>query len=81
MTNISYSFYISEPVDGGVSEWGEWGACSVTCDPGSQTRTRTCTNPAPANEGADCTDPLTESQLCNMGECGASGQLLCKSFR
>ena len=42
-------------VDGGWSVWS-WSACSVTdCNQiGSQTGTRTCTNPSPANGGYDC---------------------------
>ena len=50
------------PVDGG---WSEFSACSVTC--GGGTRTRTCTNPVPANGGADCVGPATEA--CNTDPC------------
>ena len=65
------------PVAGGVSEWGEWsafGTCSATCHPGgtqTQTRERTCDNPKPMNGGADCSDPLSEtnSQACGTGLC------------
>ena len=61
------------PVDGGWSEFGDWSQCSADCGGGTQTRTRTCTNPAPANEGADCVGDATETQDCNTHECPVSG--------
>ncbi|WAR06181.1 CADN-like protein, partial [Mya arenaria] len=42
------------PIDGGYSTWAEWAECSVTCETGSRTRLRTCTNPEPQYNGADC---------------------------
>ncbi|XP_035668228.1 A disintegrin and metalloproteinase with thrombospondin motifs adt-1-like isoform X1 [Branchiostoma floridae] len=54
-------------VDGGWSDWGPWSTCSVTCGVGEQTRDRTCTNPAPANGGADCDGLTQETQACNTG--------------
>ena len=57
-------------VDGAWSTWGEWDACTVTCGgAGTQTRTRTCDNPAPVNGGAQCTGESTENQACDMGAC------------
>ncbi|XP_035668229.1 coadhesin-like isoform X2 [Branchiostoma floridae] len=58
---------VSCPVDGGWSDWGPWSTCSVTCGVGEQTRDRTCTNPAPANGGADCDGLTQETQACNTG--------------
>ncbi|XP_063681876.1 coadhesin-like [Bolinopsis microptera] len=58
------------PVDGGFSAFGEWSECSTYCeDQGQQTRERSCNNPAPANDGADCEGSLTEAQNCNSGPC------------
>ena len=54
----------SVPVDGG---WSQWGECSKTC--GGGTQTRTCTNPVPANGGADCQGGNTLA--CNVEECPA----------
>ena len=54
------------PVDGG---WSDWSQCSVSC--GGGTQTRTCTNPSPANGGADCVGP--SSQACNTQSCGGGG--------
>ncbi|XP_067654464.1 cysteine-rich venom protein Mr30-like [Haliotis asinina] len=64
------------PVDGKVSEWSGWSgkSCSVTCGQDatmSLYRTRTCTNPAPAYGGADCTDVLSQTKKvsCNLPHC------------
>jgi len=56
-------------VNGGWSAWSAWGSCSKTCGTGTQTRTRTCNNPAPANEGSDCSGPASETQDCNIAPC------------
>ena len=47
------------------SAWSKWRPCSKTC--GTGTQTRTCTNPAPANGGAQCSGE--SSQDCNPQEC------------
>lgn len=56
------------PVDGG---WSAWSSCSVTACGQTGTQTRTCTNPAPANGGANCVGP--SSQPCSTGSCGGGG--------
>ncbi|XP_013398464.1 coadhesin-like [Lingula anatina] len=63
------------PVDGGYSQWSTWGTCSSTCGGGSQTRTRTCTNPTPAFNGNDCSGlgPNSETQQCNTQGCPING--------
>ncbi|XP_078346313.1 uncharacterized protein LOC144631689 isoform X2 [Oculina patagonica] len=63
------------PVDGGYSAWGPYGACSKPCGGGEQTRTRTCTNPPPANGGKDCSGlgPSTSSRKCNENSCPIDG--------
>jgi len=55
------------PVDCQVSDWGTWSSCDAECGDGSQTRSRTVTQP-PQNNGAVC-PPLTQSQYCNNGGC------------
>ena len=59
-------------VDGGYSDFGDWSECSAECGGGTQTRTRTCTNPAPENGGADCVEDCSETRECN--EQGCSGK-------
>jgi hypothetical protein len=55
------------PVDCTVSEWTAWGACSVTCGDGMQTRTRSIID-APQYGGQQCPE-LTESRSCNTQPC------------
>ena len=52
-------------VDGMWTAWTEFSTCSSTCAGGTQTRTRTCTNPAPMFGGADCVGDASETQTCN----------------
>lgn len=56
-------------IDGGWSEWSDWSTCSVECGGGTQTRTRTCTNPIPYCGGADCVGGNSETQNCNTQAC------------
>ena len=58
------------PVNGG---WSAWGSCSVSC--GGGTKTRTCTNPAPANGGTVCSG--ASSQACNTQACCTLGAAYC----
>lgn len=55
--------YSGVQVNGG---WTEFGACSATC--GGGTQVRTCSNPVPANGGANCSG--ASSQACNTEACG-----------
>ena len=55
-------------VNGGWSAWGG-GTCSVSCGGGSQTQTRTCTNPAPSGGGASCVGSSTQTISCNTQAC------------
>src|SRR3989339_516001 len=60
---------IGVPVNGGWSAWSSWSACSTTCGGGTQTRTRTCSNPTPANGGLNCVGSSYENQNCNTQAC------------
>ena len=64
-----FSFYVV--VNGGYSQWSSWATCPVTCGTGTTIRTRTCTDPAPANGGLDCATQglgvVAEYQLCSTG--------------
>ena len=65
-------------VNGGWSLWSEYSPCSVTCGSGTKVRMRTCTNPVPENNGAECTGVRVETQSCDMGPC--SGKKLVFSY-
>ena len=57
------------PIDGGFSQWGAWGACSATCGAAKQSRSRTCTSPAPKYNGKPCAGAATEQKNCNLATC------------
>ncbi|XP_062579319.1 coadhesin-like [Saccostrea cucullata] len=61
------------PIDGGFSNWGSWGVCTVTCGGGTQDRQRSCTNPAPQYGGAQCSGATTSTQDCNTQVCIIDG--------
>ena len=52
-------------VNGGWTTWGDWSKCSVTCGGGTQTRSRSCTNPPAANGGKTCLGLKEMTQDCN----------------
>ena len=54
----------------------------MTCGGGIQSRTRTCSNPAPFNEGATCKGSNLENTPCNVQQCpiGKSIQNLIHNF-
>ncbi|KAA8592798.1 hypothetical protein FQN60_018253 [Etheostoma spectabile] len=56
-------------INGGYSNWEEWGPCSSTCGQGFQERIRFCTNPEPANGGRSCSGPSIDSRKCQAGLC------------
>ena len=58
-------------VNGGWTEFGAWGACSATCGGGKQERSRTCTNPPPSGDGAQCSGVAKEVRACNTDPCEA----------
>ena len=68
---VGFAFFYNKliTVDGGYTDFGDWSECSAECGGGTQTRTRTCTNPAPANGGADCVGDSSETRECNTQAC------------
>uniref|UniRef100_A0A8B9LLU8 SCO-spondin n=1 Tax=Astyanax mexicanus TaxID=7994 RepID=A0A8B9LLU8_ASTMX len=58
------------PRDGGLTSWGPWGPCSLSCGGlGQKTRSRSCTQPRPAHGGRDCVGPLQETAYCQTPDC------------
>ncbi|XP_063427422.1 uncharacterized protein LOC134710933 [Mytilus trossulus] len=61
------------PVNGGWSDYTSWGECSKSCGGGTQSRTRTCTKPAPSNGGKSCEGGATETKACETNKCPVDG--------
>ncbi|CAL9698264.1 unnamed protein product [Knipowitschia caucasica] len=58
------------PVDGGLSSWGPWSPCSLSCGGlGTKSRFRSCTQPAPAHGGRACRGAGQESTFCQAPDC------------
>jgi hypothetical protein len=67
-------------VDGGWTEWNPWGQCTVSCEVGLQSRTRSCTNPSPANAGKQCVGQNFDVKLCYRGLCGDYYSIYIKAY-
>ena len=64
-------------MNGGWSEWGEWGVvCSKTCGEGMRRRRRYCTNPKPANGGAACLGESSIKENCKLHDCPGMFQVV-----
>ena len=62
---------LSVTVDGSWTPWSAFTSCDYICGAGTSNRTRTCTDPAPANGGNTCLGDDHQSQACTgscMGE-------------
>lgn len=60
-------------VDGNWAGWSQWSQCDVTCGDGTQSRTRMCTDPAPANGGLNCSGAHFETKACSKELCPVHG--------
>ena len=71
-------------VNGGWSNWGDWGACSRSCGGGTKHRSRNCDNPSPQYGGSYCHGDSSNSDSCNTDDCGKFIQrlnsILCACF-
>lgn len=63
------------PVDGGWSEWTEFGSCRAgPCEMGHRIRTRVCNNPRPRDRGRMCSGRSVEHVSCmNEEGCPVNG--------
>ncbi len=68
MATCDYGVPCTPVVNGGWSNWSGWSVCTNN----TQTRTRTCTNPAPSCRGAECSGPSSETQCCPIIDGGWS---------
>ena len=56
-------------VNGGWNGWGSWTSCTVTCEGGTKSRSRSCTNPKPSNGGKPCPGSSRDRPACNTNGC------------
>lgn len=56
-------------IDGKWSAWANTTTCIVSCGGGSIEQSRTCTNPAPQNGGANCQGPVQQTISCSSQPC------------
>lgn len=68
------------PVHGALSSWGPWSPCSLSCGGlGLKTRSRGCTQPAPARGGRDCQGPRRETTYCQAPDCPGTLERFCRT--
>lgn len=60
---------IQIPVNGGWTDYLNQGTCSKSCGRGLQNQIRSCTNPAPALGGAQCSGSNSRQIECNTQAC------------
>ena len=58
------------PVEVGWSSWGDWSTCwsetGTACSNGTSNRTRSCSDPSPADGGKECEGEDIEFQNCEL---------------
>ncbi|XP_053388217.1 uncharacterized protein LOC128551395 [Mercenaria mercenaria] len=60
-------------VDGNWSPWSSWSECDVSCENGTESRVRSCTNPPPKYGGLDCPGEGIDSKTCQRQLCPVHG--------
>ena len=85
LTRSRFTFFPVH-IDGGYTTWTAWSTCSVSCGSSDavHTRSRSCTNPRPLNNGLNCTQQAlggtVEVQPCGRGRCPGIKCLLSLAF-
>lgn len=66
LLRIVLNISIAVLVDGGLTEWSEWGRCDQLCEPGRVRRHKTCTHPKRRCGGKQCDHDMatTEEKPC-----------------
>ncbi|XP_058970157.2 uncharacterized protein [Pocillopora verrucosa] len=68
-TEVTKACFTPCPVDGGFGLWSAWSACSETCGTGTQSRSRLCDSPVPANQGQNCSGDFDQAKSCKLTSC------------
>ncbi|XP_059096840.1 properdin-like [Tigriopus californicus] len=63
-TGVRYCLIVSCPVHGLWVEWSSWDACQDDCSLTLESRTRSCTNPAPKHGGDSCSGFSLDQRNC-----------------
>jgi hemicentin len=58
------------PIDGKLTSWSIWTACTKKCGSGIQKRYRSCTAPPPSCKGKPCESCTMDTRVCNTNPCG-----------
>ena len=67
---INFSILFSSIiVGGGWSPWSPYSRCTLTCNGGTQIRSRTCSNPFPLHGGRACPGHRLQRRTCNIHPC------------
>ncbi|CAH3043762.1 unnamed protein product [Pocillopora meandrina] len=61
--------YFTISVDGGWSNWSNYGECSKSCGKGKKYKYRTCTNPPQSGDGKDCDGRARKGKKCREASC------------
>jgi hypothetical protein len=61
--------FLSQPINGGWSDWILQGSCDKECDGGVVNRQRYCNNPTPMYNGNDCLGSNNDTIACNTQSC------------
>ncbi|CAG2233599.1 HMCN [Mytilus edulis] len=67
--SVKYEYCYQGGCPGSWSCWEDHGQCSTSCGNGTQIRHRRCDNPAPTNNGVECSGKNGTQVHCNIKEC------------